>query len=75
MSWQMVAGGADHAQMAALLKRFDDTTGVDAVFSVVALSWAIALLAMGYIGRIILSPGGRTRRSGNLSTQPATNAR
>ena len=38
MSWQMVVKGADHAQMAALLQRFDDTGGVDRVFSVGGLA-------------------------------------
>lgn len=123
MSWQMVAKGADHAQMAALLKRFDDATGVGTVFSVggvavvigtlmltiglirariapawaaiglslavivnlvgftdasnglVAVSWALLLTAMGYIGRIVLSPGAHTRHSSNLSTHPAAEPR
>lgn len=103
MSWQMVANGADHAQMTALLERFDNAGGVAAVFSVgglaillgtvlltvgliraravptwaaiglslgvlvniagfaaasnplVALSWAVLLIAMGSIGGIVLT--------------------
>jgi hypothetical protein len=103
MSWQMVAKGADHAQMAALLERFDNASGVATVFSVgglailigtvlltvglirgraapawsaiglslavviniagfaaasnpvVALSWAVLLVAMGSMRRIVLT--------------------
>jgi hypothetical protein len=34
VSWQMVAKGADHDQMAALLHRFDNAAGVSVLFSV-----------------------------------------
>ena len=118
MSWQMVAAGADHAQMAALLKRFDDTAGVSLVFSVgglavlagtvlltvglirgrlapawaavgislgavvnvagfsaasggvVAVSWAVLLVSMGAIGRIVLA-GERPGIPGELAPRPA----
>lgn len=103
VSWQMVADGANHDQMAALLHRFDNAAGTGVVFSVgglsiligvilltvglirsrltpawsaiglslatllnivafssasaagVAASWAVLLVAMGYIGRSILA--------------------
>jgi hypothetical protein len=124
MSWQMVAKGADHAQMAALLERFDTAGGVGIVFSVgglsiligtvlltiglirsrvapawsaagltvavvvniagfsansnavVAVSWAVLLAAMGYIGWNVLTGGVLSRGSANLpNPQPATEAR
>ena len=51
VSWQMVAGGADRAQMAALLHRFDNAAGVGVVFNVGGLSVLIgvALLTIGLI--------------------------
>ena len=51
MSWQMVAKGADHAQMAALLQRFDDSSGVDTVFSVggLAVLIGVVMLTVGLI--------------------------
>ena len=55
MSWQMVATGADHAQMAALLTRFDDAAGVSVVFSVGGLAVLVGtvMLTIGLIrGRV-----------------------
>jgi hypothetical protein len=51
VSWQMVASGADHDQMAALLHRFDNAAGVGVVFSVGGLSILIGviLLTVGLI--------------------------
>jgi hypothetical protein len=51
VSWQMVAGGADRAQMAALLQRFDNAAGVGVVFSVGGLSvlLGVVLLTVGVI--------------------------
>ncbi|MEA2445363.1 MAG: hypothetical protein QOJ12_2655 [Thermoleophilales bacterium] len=117
MSWQMVAKGADRAQMAALLDRWDTAGGVGVVFSVgglsvligtvlltiglirsrvapawvaialsaavvvnimgftassngvVAASWALLLVAMGYIARIVL--GGTEARVPDLHARPA----
>src|SRR3954453_19537150 len=47
----MVAKGADHAQMAALLERFDTASGVGAVFSVGGLAVLIGtvMLTIGLI--------------------------
>lgn len=121
VSWQMVAKGADHAQMAALLHRFDTAGGVSAVFSVgglsvligtvllsiglirgrgatawagvglsvavvvnivgfssasngvVAVSWALLLLAMGSIARVVLAAGRVS--SGLAQPHPATTPR
>jgi hypothetical protein len=56
MTWQMAVAGADHAQMAALQTRFDDTAGVDGVFTVGGLSVLIGtlLLTIGLIrGRAV----------------------
>jgi hypothetical protein len=55
MSWQMVVNGADHAQMAALLERFDNAGGVSTVFSVGGLAILIGtvLITVGLIrGRV-----------------------
>jgi hypothetical protein len=51
VSWQMVADGADRAQMAALLQRVDNAAGVGVVFSVGGLSVLIGvvLLTIGLI--------------------------
>jgi hypothetical protein len=51
VTWQMVAKGADHAQMAALLKRSDDATGSAMVFNVGGLGIVIGslLLTIGMI--------------------------
>ena len=51
VSWQMVGNGADHAQMAALLKRFDEAAGIGAVFSVggLAVLIGVVLLTVGLI--------------------------
>jgi len=51
----MVAQGADHEQMAALLKRFDEAPGVGIVFSVggLAVLIGVVLLTVGLIrGRV-----------------------
>jgi len=112
VSWQMVAEGADRAQMAALLERFDEAAGANIVFGVgglaaltgtvllsvglirehvapawaaiglsvavianiagfsassnaaVAVSWAVLLVAMGEIGRIMLAGGKRSPQAG-----------
>jgi hypothetical protein len=117
VSWQMVAKGADHDQMAALLHRFDNAPGVGVVFSVgglavligvvlltigllrtrvaptwaalglsvatllnivafssasaagVAVSWAVLLVAMGYIGWTALA--NEARPDALLSAPPA----
>jgi hypothetical protein len=117
MSWQMVAPGADRAQMAALLHRFDNAGGVSAVFSLgglavlvgtvmlttglirarvapawvalgltvavvmniagfgaasngfVAASWAVLLIAMGYLARLVL--GGAALRETSAGYAPA----
>jgi FtsH-binding integral membrane protein len=49
--WQMVGPGADHAQMAALLDRVDSAAGVNAVYTVGALSVlaGVLLLSIGLI--------------------------
>jgi hypothetical protein len=124
VSWQMIASGADHAQMAGLLDRFDNAAGVGVVFSigglailigtalltiglirsrvapawaavalsiavvvniagftassngVVALSWAVLLAAMGYIGWNLLTNGVPSRGSASVATpRPAAEAR
>src|SRR3954454_19605791 len=51
VSWQMVASGADHDQMAALLHRFDNAAGVGVVFSVggLAVLIGVILLTVGLI--------------------------
>src|SRR4051794_103025 len=51
ISWQMVSGGADPAQMAALLDRFDNAGGASIVFTVGGLSILIGciLLTVGLI--------------------------
>jgi hypothetical protein len=46
MSWQMVARSADHAQMAQLLARFDNATGVGMVFSVGGLAVLIGTVML-----------------------------
>jgi hypothetical protein len=46
VSWQMVAKGADHEQMAALLHRFDNAGGVGIVFSVGGLSVLVGVVAL-----------------------------
>jgi hypothetical protein len=115
MTWQMVTAGADRAQMAGLLERFDTASGVATIFTVgglavligtallsiglvrgrvapawaaiglsvavivniagfgassnavVALSWAILLAAMGWIGWQVLTRA----RLGDIGEQPA----
>lgn len=55
MQWQMVRGGADRAQMVALLHRFDHTTGTQ-VFLYLSLAFTIGLilLALGlYLARAV----------------------
>jgi hypothetical protein len=51
VSWQMVSGGADQAQMAALLDRFENAGGASIVFTVGGLSILIGcvLLTIGLI--------------------------
>jgi hypothetical protein len=51
VSWQMVGNGADHEQMAALLKRFDEAAGIGIVFSVggLAVLIGVVLLTVGLI--------------------------
>jgi hypothetical protein len=51
VSWQMVADGADRAQMAALLHRFDNSGGVGVVFNVGGLSVlaGVIMLTVGLI--------------------------
>jgi hypothetical protein len=51
VSWQMVAAGADRAQMAALLHRFDNAAGVGVVFNVggLAVVTGVILLTVGLI--------------------------
>jgi hypothetical protein len=46
VSWQMVATGADRAQMAALLHRFDNAGGVGVVFNVGGLAILIGVVAL-----------------------------
>ncbi|HEX4733652.1 MAG TPA: DUF4386 family protein [Thermoleophilaceae bacterium] len=46
VSWQMVADGADRAQMAALLHRFDNAGGVGVVFNVGGLSILIGVVML-----------------------------
>jgi hypothetical protein len=124
VSWQMVAQGADHAQMAGLLERFDTAAGVGLVFTVgglavligtvlltiglirsrvapawaavgltvavvvniagftaasnavVAVSWALLLAAMGYIGLNVTAVGVQSPGSAAVpNPQPATEAR
>jgi hypothetical protein len=51
VSWQMIAHGADRAQMAALLHRFDNSAGVGVVFNVGGLSVlvGVVMLTVGLI--------------------------
>jgi Domain of unknown function (DUF4386) len=51
VSWQMVSGGADQAQMAALLDRFENAGGASIVFTVGGLSILVGciLLTVGLI--------------------------
>lgn len=44
--WQMGAPGVDRAQMAALLRRFDDTLGSSLVFTIGGLAFLIGLLLL-----------------------------
>jgi hypothetical protein len=46
VSWQMVADGADRAEMAALLHRFDNAAGVGAVFNVGGLSILVGVVLL-----------------------------
>ena len=46
VSWQMVADGANRAQMAALLHRFDNAGGVGIVFNVGGLSVLIGVVML-----------------------------
>jgi hypothetical protein len=46
VSWQMVAGSANHDQMASLLHRFDNAAGVGVVFSVGGLSVLIGVVIL-----------------------------
>ena len=45
--WQMAARGADRAEMAALLKRFDDTLGSSLVFSIGGLAFLAGSVILG----------------------------
>jgi hypothetical protein len=51
VSWQMVAQGADRAQMAALLHRYDNAAGVSVLYSVggLAVLVGVVLLTIGLI--------------------------
>lgn len=51
VTWQMVAKGADHAQMAALLRRTDAVAGVSVVFTVggLAVLIGVVLLSVGLV--------------------------
>lgn len=56
VSWQMVATGADPAQMAALLKRYDNAAGIGVLYGVggLAVLIGVVLLTIGLIrGRIV----------------------
>lgn len=44
--WQMAARGADRAQMAALLHRFDNVAGASAVFSVGGLAVVVGMVLL-----------------------------